>query len=259
MAMADGKPAPDGDAALAARLEQLENKLRENDALRRKTRLWSLLGVLIILVLLLGFVFRLYNHLNREFVVEIQKDPEQFLKAFIARSDLEGAFRREAQLALTQLNEEVRDKFLKALAEELQKAMPELETKAVEMGGRLADHAEEHVQQKINDALAESLEACFDEIEKAFPDLEEKDLEKHMAKAQEHFVERLHDVIEERYAKVDASLTGLKGAVKGVRNSKGSEELGKMNQGEVAEKLLDALVDVIVYELKPDLGAQAAE
>ena len=257
--MADGKPAPAGDEALAARIEQLENKLRENDSLRRRNRLWSLGGVLIILVLLLAFVFRLYSHLNREFVVDIQKDPEHFIKAFVAKADLEGALRREAQLALTQLNDEVRAKFLRSLSGELQKAMPELEAKAVDMGGRLADHAKEHVEQKINDALADSLEECFAEIEKAFPDLKEKDLEKHMAKAQTQFVERLHDVIEERYAKVDANLTGLKGAVKSVRNSKGSAEMAKMNQGEVAEKLLDALVDVVVYELKPDLGAQAAE
>lgn len=257
--MADGKPTPEGDAALAARLEQLEQKLRENDALRRKTRLWSLLGVLIILLLFLVFGLRLYGHVQSQFVAGLQDDPGEFLKGFIAKTDAEALFRREAQLALTQLNEDVRDKFMKALADEVQRAMPELEKQAIEMGGRLAEHAEEHVQTKISAALADSLEACFAEVQKAFPDLAEKDLNKHMEKANELFVERLHDVIEERYAKVDASLTGLKGAVKGVRNSKGSEELAKMNQGEVAEKLLDALVDVIVYELKPDLGAQAAE
>ncbi len=247
------------EAALAERIAELEKVVRQNEVLRKQTRIWSLIGVLVILILLLVFVGRLWNHVNTSYYAQIRKDPAGFVQAFIAETDITPTLQREGQMAVLQLREEIMQKFSKALFDELQKRMPEIEQKTVDMGGRLADHAKQHVEQKLNDTLADSLEKCFVEIRQTFPEFEDKELEKYIQKGQGHFVERLHDVIEDRYAKVDAHIVGLKNAVTRVKQSKGSDALSQDKQGEIAELLLDALVDLIVYELKPELGKEMAD
>jgi hypothetical protein len=259
--MADDKPTGGDEAAVAERIEKLEAMLRQNDDLRRQTRVWSLVGVLVILALLGVFVLRIVNFVNDVYYTQVVENPQRFVAAFVKRADVEPTLRREAETAIRQLQDEVLRKFAKTFYDDLKAAMPEIEKEVLAMGGRLEEHFKTHVEQRLNDALIESLEACAQEIVKAFPELTEKEVEKHLLSgaAKELFLEQLDEALEVRYAKVDASLQGLKDAVKMVRNSKGSEALAGMNQGEAAERLLDALVDVLVYELKPELGKQAAE
>lgn len=247
------------DAAVADRVEKLEELIQQNEALRKQSRVWSLVGVLLILTLLLVFVYRIWNHFDTQYITPIKDDHVAFLNTFVDETGVKPVINAQARIALQDLRDEVMNDFAETFYEELERRLPEIEEQAKEMGGNLTEHAEQHLTQRLNDALADSLEQAFTEVEAAYPTLKDADLQADMNKARDMFVEQLTASIETRYERVDSSLQGLQAAVERVRNSEGSAQLATMQQGEVVELLIDSLVDAIVYELKPELGAEPAK
>ena len=187
----------------------------------------------------------------------LQEDPVAYLKDFAEKSEAQDILQREAQTLVVTLQEETLKTYGDALYKEFTTRLPEIESRAGEVSDHLIAHAQEHVEQKLNDALADSIELAISETQKALPELDERELIKHISVAREEFVNQLHDSLEHRYAKIEPNINGLKDAVNTVEESATPEQKA-MNEGALAEALLDAIIDVIIYELKPELGKQLA-
>jgi hypothetical protein len=89
------------------------------------------------------------------------------------------------------------------------------------------------------------------ELQRIFPDTSVEELQHQLEKAHGLFIEKLHEAIEDRIAMVAASLEQLKAQVREMAR----ENIREQRTLEEIECLFfEDLVDLLVYELKPELG-----
>ncbi len=255
MAVERGTPEKE-DAATAARIDKLEAVLRENESLRTKTRVFSLVGILALVVILSVFALRLASHLKSSYVDAIEENPEVFMKTFVYDTNLHHLVASEAEAALIDLQKNALKNYSRALMENLEASMPEIEAQARKISDDMLAYTQEDIAERMKVALTASLEQAMTDLAKKYPQVGDADLEKHYEAAKNHFIVRLTDAIEERYANVEDSLKGIDDTVKEIGKGPGSEELNKLSQEEVASLFLDAIIDVIIHELRPEMGAQ---
>lgn len=252
--MADEKSKAVGEKELVGRLERIETKLVTCELLRQRQRRLATLGGVIIVLVFGVFVYRL--------IVQVQwyraalKDPAQREKLFadvLQDSNAKVILAREGDEFLKQLKRDVLPEVEKAIALELDRQTPKLKSAVVDMGGRLQEHAEKELQNKLVIALVGSMEDMDTDLQKVFPDFDEKEIAKQIETNKQVFVDELHNLIEERLAKVQTSLETLKHQV----SSMGEQVAQQGLTTEQSEALfIDALMELLAYELKPDLGKE---
>lgn len=252
--MAESTPAPaqEGDA-LAQRLVEVRTRLEVVEKLRKTLRNWSMLGVLLILLFLGLFVYRLYDHVNSSYVAPLNDEAqrEQFIKELVAESQAEDVIREEIHTLITQLTTEVLPEMQSKLGAEFVAARPEIEKAVTEAVERLQQFATENVELRLLEALTRGLEGLGDDLKVILPHFSVDQIEKQLASARSLFIDKLADVIEERIARVSSSVENLQGTV---RKSVELAKKDKMTLERANSEFLEALVDLLVYELKPELG-----
>lgn len=257
--MAEEQTAPESDAALEQRLATLETAIRENDAIRSRTRVVSLCGMCALLILLLLFVIRIVNHFNETYYAKLKKDPMEFLQSFAQKLEITDLIKKEVDAAGVELRERILPDFTERVYNESLAALPEVQEELIEVAGRLEDYSKDEIQKKLIKVLSENIDEAFAEIKATFPELGEGDWDKNLAGAQELFVAKLHDSIELRVALVTASLEQLKAAAVRVSKTKGHEELTEANRDAIEAMLIETLLELVVYEIKPEFGAVMAD
>ena len=252
--MAESKPAPANEEdALAQRLADVQSRIEVTEKLRKTHRNWSWLGVLLILFFLGLFVFRLYDHLDSSYVAPLNDEAqrEEFLKKLIEESQAEDIVKEEIHTLITQLTTEIIPEMQSKLGEEFVTARPEIEKAVMEAVERLQLHATEHVELRLLEALTKGLEGLGDDLQDILPKFSVEQIEKQLASSRELFIDKLANVIEERIARVRASVENLDDTVK---KSVELAKKDKMTLERANSEFLEALVDLLVYELKPELG-----
>lgn len=242
-------PKDDSGVDLNVRLKEIQQTMKESEALRKKLRYVSLGGALAVLLLLGLFCYRLYAYAT---TYDTKKLRTQLLE------ESKPVIKAETDELIKTMQGEIVRNFVSKIKSNLKQEMPKINQEFIEMGGRLYDHSQEHVEKRLVDVLTKSFEDSEKEIQKAFPEFSTVDLHQRMEKVKPYFVEQLTHVIELRLAKVNASIDGLKSAVKRVQEAPGSEKYSKDQLSAVEDQLLDALLDLIVYEIKPELGREPA-
>ncbi len=243
---------------VSARLAQLEEKLKRTEKLRKTQARLSLFGVLVILLLLSIFIYRIYAHFNNSYVKALQKPEtrDKFIQDFVKGTNAEDIITTEAQQLADDLVGKVLPQLSTALVKECKVAKPELEKATVAMGGRLADYCETTVRDRLVAALAKGFQDLENELREVVPDLSLDDLEEQLQKAEKLFIEELCQAVEDRLHGGQPTIDGLKEAVaKLEKNTAYRPKTLEQAQGEFFE----ALVELLAYELKPELGRVAAK
>ena len=255
--MAEGKDGGIQEKELLERLGRIEDKIRNQDKLRTRQRLYSVIGVLVILIFFGVFIYRIGAQINW-YRTSLQ-DPIQrtiLLKQIIEDSHAQQLLATEGQLFIAQLKSEVLPEVQSAVATQMQRVMPDLRSAVLEMGGRLQDKTRKEIEEKLVEAMIRSFEAMETDLQKTFPEFSEKDIEEQLTKNKDYFVAELHDMIEDRLAGLQASLEALKTIVGNLGKEVEKEGLSP----DQAEALfLDAILELLAYELKPELGNEPAK
>jgi len=257
--MADGVSTTNDDAALREQAEKLEAVLSANEALRKRTRLFSVCGLVLIGLLLIVFVWRAVSHVQGEYVTPLEKDPGAFVQELVEEARVHPVLLAEAEVTAKVLGEEILPDFSSRVFSEFANRRPEFEETVLDMGERLDTHTQKHVKKRLEEALYSSLDKAFQDLYELFPEVKDVAVEEQVAKSKDDFAVRLGDSVDKRIDVVQARLDELHQAVEAVGKSRGYEELAKARQGDLEEALLDAFVDLIVYELKPEFGDQPAK
>jgi len=251
------EPVPAPGADVSEKLAQIEARIHLVDALRKRQGRASLVGILLLLVLLLVFVYRIYSHFDASYVkvLKDEKQREEFLTKMLEETQAQEMVREQAYLLMDEMRNDIVPKLAAEIATEFRGSLPELQAAAGEATDRLTKYAKEHVEGRLIDALTKSLEGLDKELRRVFPELKLEELEEQLDRWKGVFIEELHDVIEERVARVDPSVRGLKTTV---------DQLAKTGPRpdtlEEAEwKFIEALIELIAFELAPDLGKDKAE
>lgn len=245
------------EAWAAERLTAIAEKMRRADVLahRRKEAQW--VGTILILLLLGIFVYRLFAHFH-DYATAFQDTErrEQILQEFLEESDAQRIVLSELQSLTMQLEEELLPKLFDDIVLCLQEAQAELHDEAGAMGERLVEHTKKGLSEALAQALKKSFDSMEGELRTALKDMPEAEFTQNFEQAKAAFVEKLPDIIETGLARVQASLDVLQDSVRkcGERFEPSSPQVSR---GTAAEgEFIEALVDLIVYELKPELGAE---
>lgn len=272
---------PSADEALAQRLEAVEKKLRYVEVLRKRLRWVISLGALVLVLLILTFVARLWHQIsrypsyiknfNQEAFVRAVADPGINLASltFSATADPEMdqavrdaidesriTLRREAEIGRRMLVDNVLPDFYAKLLVEFQNQMPEIEKRGGDMADHLLDFTKKHVEERLLASLEKGIKNSEKEIQELFPNLDERHLIANLNEGRDIFVDRLHDVLEERVAMVSTHLDGLKSAADRVAKTKGYSDLNPdpAVRAEVEARLIETLLELAIYELDPVKG-----
>lgn len=256
--MADEQPKTPDETALAGRVEGIEQRLRSREALAHRTRVAQRIGVLLVLFFLFLFVYRIYAHFRAYSVAlrDAQKR-EAILKEFLSQANAEPILRAEAQALAQDIQEKVLPKVFEDVVAEFNKSKPELEQMATDMGLRLTDYVRTTVANRLKEAMAQSYGEMEAEVRKSFGDMPEEQFKKDFEASKQIFVEHFAATLDERLGKIQNGLEGLKDTVKTHYGKNFAPELSGEARLQRAEmEFIEALIDLIVYELKPELGAE---
>ena len=238
------------DTELVQRLKDLEEKIKRHDESQKKLRYISLLGIFLITSLMLVFVYRLYSYVEN---YDVQQVVEQ------VKMDTPGVLEPELDALVYDLTKDIFPVFSDHLINEFKQSMPDLRQAGLELSSALEIELRKRAEERLVESMVVSLEDSSDEIRRVFPDFSAEVLEEQLGKSMDYYIELLHDSIEDRIALVIASLEDLKNTAGTIGEAEGLEDLIPSNVGEAESGLLEGLLDLVVYEIKPEIGTELVE
>ena len=254
--MADEQPKAADETALAGRVEGIEQRIRTFETFSRRAKMVQRIGMLLILALLLLFVYRLYAHFHGYAVA--MRDAvkrEKILKEFLSQAKADEVLRTEAQALVQDIQEKVLPKLFADVVAEFNKSKPELEQMATAMGMRLTDFVKTTVADRLRDAMVKSYNEMETEIRKSFGDMPDEQFKKDFEASRDIFIQHFTAALDERLGKVQTGLEGLKETIKTHYGKDFAADLkGEERQQRAEMVFIESLIDLIVYELKPELG-----
>jgi hypothetical protein len=259
MTMADEKPKAPDETALAGRVDGVEKRLRSGDALTKRAKIAQRVGVLLLLFFVLLFVYRLYAHF-RSYAVALKdaQKREALIKEFMSEAKADSILRSEAQALVKDIQEKVLPKVFEDVVAEFNRTRPELEKMAADMGTRLTEYVKTTVATRLKEAMSQSYNEMEAEIRKSFGDMPDEQFKKDFDASREIFLRHFTDQLEQRLSKIQTGLEGLKETVKTHYGKEFAADLPPEEKLARAEMMfIEALIDLIVYELKPELGDEA--
>ncbi len=256
--MADAPSATTRDDDLARRLAALEAQLLATEQLRRKIRWVSLLGILLLLAILGVFIYRLYSHFDQTYYQRFSADPTGYVQDLSQKLEFQKFMESQMKATGEVLVAKGTD-FGQRVYNEVLAATPQIEDRMEKLLTNLNQHARDRAEERLTAALVAGIERSDKDIRQMFPGLDDEAWQKNLEKATDDFNEKLADQLEERIAMVAACLVELKEAANRVGRSPTDLELTQENLPVIEERLLDTLLDLFIYELKPHLGELPAE
>ena len=245
--MGKSTPQSKGDGELLQRLQDLEEQILSHDNSQKKLRYISLVGICLITCLMLVFVYRLYDYVGNydiEQVVEhIKQESPRLLQP-------------ELDALVYDLSTDIFPVFSSNLFAEFKQSMPELKEAGLNLSQNLEIEIRKRAEERLLESMIVSLENSSEEIRSVFPDFSSEVLEEQIGKSIDYYVERLHDSLEDRIAMVMSSLEDLKNTAGQISKAEGMEDLLPTNIGQAESEMLEAMLDLVVYEIKPEIGIE---
>ena len=180
--MTENGNAPEPDAGMAEALGKMEDQIKRIEVLRKKQRLASLAGIILLLIVLLVFVYRLYSHFEKSYFQALKDDSqrERFVTQIMSEAGVQRVVEAELEAGMAQLREDVIPELVTQITAEFSNARPDLEAAISTMGQRLNTHTRKYVEQRLVEALAKSLEEVEKELAQIFPDCSVDDIERQL-------------------------------------------------------------------------------
>jgi cell division protein FtsB len=254
--MADDKPKAPDETALAGRVDGIETRLRRSDALSKRAKIVQRIAVALLLFFVLLFVYRIYAHVRSYAVALKDADKrEAILKEFLSQARAEPILRSEAQSLVQDIQEKVLPKVFEDVVAEFNRSKPELEKMAAEMGTRLAEYVKTTVATRLKEAMTQSYSDLEAEIRKGFGEVTDEQFKRDFDASREIFIRHFSEQLELRLDKIQTGLEDLRETIKTHYGKDFAPELsGEEKLARAETVFIEALIDLIVYELKPDLG-----
>ncbi len=243
-------PSDSEESDVLERLQRLEDEIKEHDELQKRLKTISLAGILCILFFFTLFVYRLFDY-ARNYEVHVLMDK--------LRAESVEIIRPEMNLFVRQLQAEVIPVATKQVQSGYMNALPTLKQAALDLGQKLEVSIKERAEERLVQTMVNSLEKSSEQIKIIFPDFSPESLEKQIGQSMDYYVEQLHDSLEERLAMVSASLEILKSTAGQIGKGEELKHLVPTSVGEAEAQVIEGFIDLVIYEIKPELGDEPAE
>lgn len=243
-------PAPGNDGELASKLASLETQVTELAALRKRRSMVTLVGIILLILIIGLFISNIVNFAKKyptdELAVELQKNMVQ-----IAQS-------QDVKDLTQELTEEVLPAFKKAVADKFKDEMPKLRAQALQATQNLAGHFENEMKVKLTSLLAEALGSLEKEIINRYPNISTRRVETVIKAAQIQFINELSDLMDARLKRSYNDLASLKESLDILKKDPMYNNLRKDSVGEVENDLIEAMLEICIYNINEKKGAVPA-
>lgn len=253
--MAEESRTPLTEADVARRLDALQTQLVQADHLRRRLRTVGLLGVLLLLAVLLLFAYRLVDHaLSYKRMMDDETARNQFMHEFMERTQVMNIIQAEGESFRRDIQEAIPD-FGNKLMKAFEEKMPEIQKEAGDMADRLRKFVQVRVETRLANALSKAAQDADKEVKAIIPGFDFDQLAKGLDVAKQVYTERIHEILEEKLAFVAPSFEVFRDKAHKLAER---EQVNKQTVEELQRRLIDVFIELVVYELKPELGEQLA-
>lgn len=233
---------------LAKRLELLNGELAEIARLRGRLRWISLLGVLLLVGLLGVFAYRVVSYAGS---IREPERQQEYLAAISKEIDTEALIAEQQEWVRREIVTNRAPAFVEKVRDRFEERLPEIGEALGGMQDRIVAQSQAQVEQRLTDAILSNLERNEKELSATFSHYDERKIQAEIERAKTIYAEAIHDVIEEKYAMLDPSIAAFQGRARGLAEA---ERLDEASAEQLAQDITDTLVDLVVYELKPELG-----
>jgi hypothetical protein len=242
------------DKELIDRLGRLEARITNLDDLRRRIKLVTWCGSLVIIAAFAVFIYRLGSQV--QYYVDTLKNPEQstqLVKQFIEDAQAERIVQDELKLFVQDFEKQVVPELQKAVEKEMVVLVDNAKVEGQKSLDRLQKHVQLQIETKIGEAMLSSARHLEAELKQNFPELKDKDISGLFEANKATFIIEMDKKLtaqlktfEKPLELVDKTLTQF---------SKEAEGLD-MDQETAEALLVDSLFELAAYELKPEIGAE---
>lgn len=232
-------------------LGEIEVSLEHIDKTRKK-QLAATAGGIVLILLIMIFFFASLTSFVRGYDSKMLLQELSNNSSIITESN-----------ELTEVARSFREIFLPAYKKELSAAleseMPKIKQKMHDSATELGTFIKTDIRQRLTKRLTKAMEKIEKNIIAKHPNILPEELQKAFAEANNHFVKEVTAVIEKRLKLAHKKLALLNDNFKRYKTTPEYVALKGMDSDAVESKLVETFLELWIYHLNPQKGAQPAE
>ena len=258
------KKQPDSTAGekeiLLKKLQHLEQALDKIEQSRKQKNLISFIGLIMVLLGLLLFFMNLKSYASSKlsdnaFREELISIARQDLKEIASTNEHAAGMRDDVQnIILPYVSEKIIERF--------KEDAPHLRKTGENFAGEMKDYLNNDVKEKLIKALSESLAEVSGVLEEKYPKMTPEQLKKLLDETHRIFIIRITDIVDTKIGYISDDLGALKSSVDNFKNCKEYKKHDPTNQNTaeyVKKQMVEAMLELIIYHLNEQKGALPVE
>jgi len=262
--MSEEKKQPETDAGssdeLLKKIRVLEKALDSIEESRKKKSMISIIGLILVLLGLLLFFVNLKSFAAKKLNdAEFQNE-----LITILRNDLKDMLKENSNITLMQqdFKEKVLPYVSQQILDRFKKDVPKFQEVGENFADELKTYLNNDVKEKLIKALSESLVEVEATLKEKYPTMKIEDLHKIIKDARHVFIIRITDIIEKKLDYISKDLGSLKSSVDNFKNCEEYKQYDAKNPNtahKVKIEMVEAMLELIIYQLNDEKGQRSVE
>jgi hypothetical protein len=262
--MSEEKKQPEADAArndeLLNKIKVLEEALDSIEQSRKKRSMISLIGLVLVLLGLILFFINLKSFA----AVKLNDADFQKELLTIVRNDLKDMAKSNPNITLMQqdFKEKVLPYVSKQILERFKKDVPKFQEVGENFADELKAYLNNDVKDKLIKALSESLVEVETILKEKYPTMKADELHKIINEARHIFVIRITDIIEKKLDYISEDLGSLKTSIENFKNCEEYKTHDAKNPNtshHVKIQIIESMLELVIYQLNDEKGQRPVE
>lgn len=255
MADLTNKSEETGKDDLLLKLAEMEESLKGIEQAKRQQSLITRIGLLLILLAILLFIWNIWNFSKGLFTEEKISDFSGKISSDI--QDLV-ANNAEFQVLKDDLIKKVLPDITKQVIDRFKQDLPIFKQKGEKLLDNLQVYIEESVKQKLSDFLTEAVVQLEKELLDKYPKIPPEKMQMIVKNAQDVFIEEITKSLENGLQGIFNDLDEMEKTLNKFAELEESKQLGNKDIDMIKLDILESLLELAIYQLNPEKGDMPA-
>jgi predicted hydrocarbon binding protein len=262
--MSEEKKQPETDAngndVLLKKIEVLEKALNSIEDSRKKRNMVSLIGLILLLLALVLFFINLKNFASEK--LNDAKFQNELITTL--RNDLKDMLNENPNITLMQqdFKEKVLPYVSKQILERFKEDVPKFQEAGENFADELKVYLNNDVKDKLIKALTESLVEVESVLKEKYPTMKVEELHKIINEARHIFIIRITRIIEKKLDYISKDLASLKTSIENFKNCKEYQKHDPLNPHTIHNvkiEMVESMLELIIYQLNDEKAQRPVE
>ena len=262
--MNDEKKQPEANSGgkdeLLGKIKVLEESLEKIEQSRKQKSMISLIGLVLVLLGIVLFFMNLKSFAEQKFTDEAFRN--KLMETL--RSDMKEIAEKNPNITLMQqdFQEKVLPYVSKQIINRFKEDVPKFQKEGENFASELEHYLNEEVKEKLVKALSESLVEVEGVLKQKYPKMTTEELQKILDKARSIFIIKITDVIEKKLEYISKDLGTLKGSIerfKSCEEYKAHDSKNPHTVHNVKIQMVESMLELVIYQLNEQKGGRPVE